>query len=112
MTPSNAPTAPTIGTATAGNGEATVSWTAPTGGSGTIVRYYVSYYVNGSFQDFQPFDSTATTQTVTGLTNGVTYSFTVIAGYSNNTNSPESAQSTSSRPPGDLRRRRRERRSG
>ena len=57
VTPSSTPTAPTIGTATAGNGEATVSWTAPTGGSGTIVRYYVSYYVNGVYQDVQQFDS-------------------------------------------------------
>jgi hypothetical protein len=71
------PGAPTIGTATAGDTEATVTFTAPvsTGGAAIIAS---GYTVTAS-----PGGATATGSsspvTVTGLTNGLAYTFTVTA---------------------------------
>ena len=69
------PDAPTIGTATAGNGQAIVSFTAPASDGGAAV---ISYTVTAS-----PGGITATGNsspiTVTGLTNGTAYTFTVTA---------------------------------
>jgi hypothetical protein len=89
------PGAPTIiRNATAGDGQATVSWTAPAsdGGSpvtGYVVTPYIEYYPLPP----QTFTATATTQTLTGLTNGTEYRFRVQAinaigtsGYSKVTN--------------------------
>jgi predicted phage tail protein len=89
-----APEAPTIGTATAGNGQATVSWTAPTSDGGSpITAYEVTPYIGFAAQTPTTFNSTATTQTITMLTNGTTYRFRVRAinavgfsGYSKVTN--------------------------
>ncbi len=91
----SAPGAPTIiRNATAGDGQATVSWTAPVsdGGSaitGYVVTPYIGYFPLAS----RTFASTATTQTITGLTNGTQYRFRVQAinavgtsGYSKVTN--------------------------
>jgi hypothetical protein len=74
------PSAPTIGSATAGSGSATVSWSAPasTGGS-PIVGYVVTPYVLGVSQGPRYFLGAATSQTITGLTNGTTYRFKVRA---------------------------------
>ncbi len=75
-----APTAPTIGTAVAGNGNATVSWTAPASDGGSpISGYVVTPYIGYFPLSPQTFTSTATTQVVTGLTNGTTYRFRVQA---------------------------------
>jgi titin len=86
------PGVPTGVMAVAGNGQATVSWTAPTPNGVTIVGYVINAYVGGVLQTLQGFLSTATTETVTGLENGTTYTFTVQAasatGYG-----PESAPS-------------------
>ncbi|RYE07296.1 MAG: fibronectin type III domain-containing protein, partial [Sphingobacteriales bacterium] len=71
------PSAPTIGTATAGDTQATVTFSAPasTGGSAIIAS---GYTVTAS-----PGGATATGSsspiTVTGLTNGIAYTFTVTA---------------------------------
>ena len=77
-----APSAPTIGTASAGNASATARWTAPTddGGSG-ITGYSVKVLDNAGTQvgALRPAGATATTLTVTGLTNGTTYRFQVAA---------------------------------
>ncbi len=66
---------PTIGTATAGNGQATVNFTAPTNNGGSAVT---NYLVTPN-----PPGPTATGSTspvvVTGLSNGVAYTFTVRA---------------------------------
>ena len=79
-TPPRTPGAPTIGTAAAGDAQATVSWTAPvaTGGS-PITGYTVTPYIG--YWPLQPamYNSTATAQVVTGLTNGTTYRFRVQA---------------------------------
>ena len=71
----NVPGAPTIGTATAGNGSASVTFTAPaTNGGSPITDYTVTSAPGG-------LTGTGTTSpiTVTGLTNGTTYTFTVTA---------------------------------
>ena len=70
------PNAPTIGAATPGNTSATVSWTAPAPNGGPdVTGYVVTPYISGAAQAPTTFNSTATTQTVTGLTNGTTYTF-------------------------------------
>ena len=75
VTPATAPGAPTIGTATAGNAQVTVSFTAPasTGGS-AITGYTVTSSTGGKTGS-----GTASPITVTGLTNGTAYTFTVTA---------------------------------
>jgi alpha-tubulin suppressor-like RCC1 family protein len=74
------PDAPTIGTAVAGNAQVTLSWTAPGfDGGDAITGYTVTPYIAAVAQTPQTFNSTLTTQPVTGLTNGVTYTFTVAA---------------------------------
>jgi len=74
------PAAPTGVTATAGNAQATVSWTAPTSAA-PITDYYVQYSSNGgsTWTTFSDGTSTATSATVTGLTNGTSYTFRVAA---------------------------------
>jgi hypothetical protein len=75
-----APVAPTGVTATAGSGSATVSWTAPASNNGSAVSgYVVTPYIGTVAQAATTFNSTATTQIVTGLTAGTTYTFKVSA---------------------------------
>jgi hypothetical protein len=76
------PGAPTGVTATAGNGSATVNWTAPSSdGGSTITKYTVTPFIGSTAQT--PVTVTgsppATSTTVTGLTNGTSYTFTVTA---------------------------------
>jgi titin len=74
------PEAPTIGTAVAGDAQATLSWTAPANeGAAPITGYAVTPYIGFTPQPAVTFDSTATTETVTGLTNGSNYRFRVQA---------------------------------
>lgn len=76
------PDVPAAPDAVAHNASATVSWTAPFDGGKAIAGYDVEYSTNGT--TWTSASSTfhtdpATTQTVSGLTNGVSYSFRVAA---------------------------------
>ena len=82
LTQPSVPGAPTGVTATAGNGSATVSWTAPSDNGGSaITKYTVTPFIGSTAQT--PVTVTgsppATSTTVTGLTNGTSYTFTVSA---------------------------------
>ena len=66
--------------AMAGDGQVTLSWTAPESDGGSAIQgYVVTAYVGFVPQPTQRFDSTATTQTITGLDNGKSYRFRVQA---------------------------------
>ena len=57
-----------------------MSWTAPASDGGSpITGYVVTPFIGLSRRRRTTFNSTATTQTVTGLTNGTTYTFKVAA---------------------------------
>jgi hypothetical protein len=74
-----APDAPTAVSASAGNAQATVVWTAPASNGGSAVTGYdVTRYVAGTAQGTTSF-GVVTQTTVTGLTNGTTYTFRVAA---------------------------------
>jgi len=77
------PGAPTIGFATPGGSRATLSWTAPpSDGGSAITGYVVTPFLEGDGrgpQSPQTFNSSDTTQTVTGLIGGRSYSFRVAA---------------------------------
>jgi len=57
-----------------GNGEATINWTAPSDGGSAIISYTVTSSPGGLIAT-----TSTTSATVTGLTNGTSYTFTVIA---------------------------------
>jgi len=91
MAPAGAPGVPTGVSAVAGNGEATISFTPPTGGN-PITGYKVTSHPDGL---------TATGAdspiTITGLTNGKSYTFTVVA-QNNGVDSAASVASASVTP--------------
>jgi hypothetical protein len=89
-----APGAPTNVTATAGNAQATVSWTAPASNGGAAIS---SYTVRASTGATSTVAGTTTSTTVTGLTNATAYTFTVTATNSAGT-SPASTPSNSVTP--------------
>jgi predicted lipoprotein with Yx(FWY)xxD motif len=73
------PDAPSIVNVSAGNGQATLSWRAPTAGADAISSYIVTPFVGSHAQLPEAFHSNATSEVVTGLTNLRTYSFRVAA---------------------------------
>ena len=90
-----APAAPTGLAATAGNTQATLSWTAASNGGSAITDYLIEYSTdNSTWSTFADGTSTATSATVTGLTNGNLYYFRVSAINSVNTSAASSTAST------------------
>ncbi|MFP5041802.1 autotransporter-associated beta strand repeat-containing protein [Parasediminibacterium sp. JCM 36343] len=69
------PGAPTIGTATAGNAQASVTFTAPGSTGGSAITSYTVTASSGGFTG----TGASSPITVTGLTNGTAYTFTVTA---------------------------------
>ncbi len=75
VTPATVPGAPTATGAVAGNATATLSWTAPTDtGGAEISGYSVTASPGG-----KTCSTSTTTCTVTGLSNGTAYTFTITA---------------------------------
>jgi len=91
--------APVMGTPLPGDGEATVSWQRPPGDNGgEIVAYVVTPYVGDTAQVPVRFDSAATRQLLTGLTNGVAYRFSVYGINGSGTDTATSARSSAVTP--------------
>ena len=74
-TPYTLPNAPTGLTAVAGNAQVTLNWTAPANNGGNAIDYYVIYQGGVALGDHR----TGTMTIISGLMNGVGYSFTVAA---------------------------------
>ena len=103
-TPITPPNAPTGVTATAGNGQVSLSWSDP--GNSNISKYQYrqgtgSPLVWGSWMDIINSDATTTTHTITGLSNGTEYSFQVraVAGGSVNGTASATVTATPLAPP-------------
>ena len=92
VTPATVPGAPTIGAATAGNAQATVTWTAPADNGGAAISSYTATAVEDNTKSCTTADGSTLTCTVTGLTNGTAYTFTVTA---TNAEGPGAASSAS-----------------
>lgn len=85
-----APTAPTIGTATAGNTQATVSFTAPASNGGSTITSYTVTSNPGGFTG----TGAGSPIVVTGLTNGTPYTFTITATNSAGTGAASAASNS------------------
>jgi len=76
--PATTPSAPTIATAVSGNASVLLTWKAPvSNGGAAITSYLVEYSTNGT--TWQSMGTTATSATISSLTNGMSYSFRVSA---------------------------------
>lgn len=94
----SAPTAPTNVQATAGDSQASVSWTAPSSTGGlALTGYTITTLVNGVAVGTTSVSASSTSGTASGLTNGTSYTFTVHASNSAG-DSPESAPSNAVTP--------------
>jgi uncharacterized protein (TIGR02145 family) len=93
VTPVTVPGAPTIGTAVAGNAQASVSFTAPASNGGSTITSYTATSTPGSITGILT-QAGSGTITVTGLTNGTAYTFTVTATNSIGTGAASNASNT------------------
>lgn len=85
-----APLAPAIGAATAGNGQASVSFTAPSNNGGSPITGYTVTSTPGNFTG----TGNISPITVSGLANGTAYTFTATATNAVGTSSPSAASSS------------------
>jgi hypothetical protein len=79
VTPYTSPGAPSNVVATPGEGSVALSWTRPADGGNPIFAYRVTPFANGVAQTPVMFARTNTAEVISGLTNGVTYTFVVVA---------------------------------
>jgi len=87
---STVPGAPTIGTATGGNAQASVTFSAPASDGGSAITGYTVTSDPGSFTG----TGASSPVTVTGLSNGTAYTFTVTATNANGTGSASAASNS------------------
>ena len=99
VTPATISDAPTIGTATAGNAQATVTYTAPGNNGGATI---IDYTITSSPGSISTTTTSTTTAVVTGLSNGTAYTFTVTARNSVGSSASSSATSPAVTPVGAL----------
>ena len=78
-TPATVPGAPTGVSATAGNAQARVSWSAPSNGGSAITGYTVTPYVGTTAQTATGVNGSTTATSITNLANGTAYTFQVTA---------------------------------
>jgi titin len=77
--PVTKPDALTTVSATTGDAQATVSWNIPTNNGGSSIISYVVICSSSEGETQTIVDGSTTTTTIYGLTNGTTYTFTVVA---------------------------------
>ncbi|MDR3478390.1 MAG: fibronectin type III domain-containing protein [Gammaproteobacteria bacterium] len=73
------PGAPNIGTATPGNAQATINWIAPVNNGGSSITGYTVTSTPAVTTPSACKNTTNTSCIFTGLTNGISYTFTVVA---------------------------------
>jgi hypothetical protein len=79
VVPFTTPDAPGSVAATPGDRTAAVTWTAPNDEGRPIVGYQITPYANGHALPTLVYNRTFTTEVVSGLTDGVTYTFVIAA---------------------------------
>lgn len=112
--PPTAPETPSEFTATAGNRQVRLSWTAPATNGARIQRYTITCTNNGTpvpnsnhrcdqASPDNTYTTTGTSYSISGLTNGNSYTFTVLATNSAGDSSTTSASATPATRPGQPR---------
>jgi uncharacterized protein (TIGR02145 family) len=90
VTPSTVPGPPTIGTATPGSTQATLTFTAPANNGGSAITGYTVTSSPGGFTG----TGSVSPVTVTGLTNLTAYTFTVVATNINGNSTPSASSNS------------------